>query len=231
VPSLQALRNVPVPRPKGLHVMRVSGAALMLMGLACAGASAAVAADNTRSIAVEWGNSEIKDFVSDQARGLRPSLLPNDEAKLARLKLPVLGFAATPSAVANSFGVDKAPAPQRNLVIDDDNPVWYSLVERYDDITIVVDADLRLQGDMPPGAKVYAAQPQPGGPVEVSVIDSASEPGLEGAIAEFTVYKYPNIPYRVTIECTKKSREVCRNAAGLAKDVDLLKLISARPPK
>ena len=56
-------------------------------------------------------------------------------------------------------------------------------------------------------AKVFGRIPAPDENVKVQVIDGDSEPGLEGAIAEYTVYKYPNIPYRVTIECEKRTRE------------------------
>jgi hypothetical protein len=54
---------------------------------------------------------------------------------------------------------------------------------------------------------------------------------MEGAIAEYTVYKFPQIPYKVTIECTQRNKAMCRDVATIAKDRDLLKIISARPPQ
>jgi hypothetical protein len=180
---------------------------------------------------VDWGNSEIKSFVKDRMDNPRPSVLPQDEARLSRLQLPVLGFERAPSTVANSFAVGPVPEAKRTLVMDDKNPVWYQLIERYGDVTITIDADLRLQEDLPAGAQVYGRTPVVGEPVQVSILDGTTEAGMEGAIAEFVVYKYPNIPYRVTIECAKRSRDVCRDPNAIAKDSEFLKLLSARPPQ
>jgi hypothetical protein len=63
------------------------------------------------------------------------------------------------------------------------------------------------------------------------VFDESTEVGMEGAIADYTVYKFPDIPYRVTIECTQRIKATCRDIATIAKDRDLLKLLSARPPQ
>jgi hypothetical protein len=62
------------------------------------------------------------------------------------------------------------------------------------------------------------------------VFDERSEEGMEGAIAEYTVYKFGQVPYKVTIECSKQNKAHCKDIAVIAKDKDLLKLISARPP-
>jgi len=65
---------------------------------------------------------------------------------------------------------------------------------------------------------------------QISVFDENGETGFQGVIVEYTVYKYPNIPYTVTIECTKEAKEKCRDLAVVAKDKDLLKLIAVPPP-
>lgn len=182
-------------------------------------------------LSVDWKQPEIKAYVAEAASGKRASVMPADEARLSTLKLPVLGFARAPGELTRSLGTSAAPSPKRKLIMDDENPVWYQLVERYDGITISIDADLRLQEDLPPSAQVFGRIPGPDSTSKVSVIDGSTEPGMTGAVAEYTVFKYPNIPYRVTIECTEKMREYCRNPSAITRDSDTLKLISARPPE
>jgi hypothetical protein len=213
-------------------MMRISAPLRLCLALASLFTmDALVLAQQENLLSVDWGNSEIKGFVKDRMDNPRPSLLPQDEARLNRLRLPVLGFERAPSTVANSFAVGPVPEAKRTLVMDDKNPVWYQLVERYGDVTITIDADLRLQEDLPAGAQIYGRTPGAGEPVQVSILDGTTEAGMEGAIAEFVVYKYPNIPYRVTIECAKRSRDVCRDPNAIAKDSEFLKLLSARPPQ
>lgn len=184
-----------------------------------------------QTLSVDWKQPDIKAFVADAAAGRRPSVLPQEEGRLSKLKLPVLGFARPPSELTQSLGVAAAEAPQRSLVMDEDNPVWYQITEEYNGILITIDADLRLQGELPPSAKVFGRIPTPDSTTPVQVIDGTTEPGMTGAVAEYTVYKYPNIPYRVTIECDEKMREYCRNPSAIVRDSDTLKLISARPPQ
>ena len=193
--------------------------------------NASALAQQQNLLTVDWGNSEIEGFVKDRVNNPRPSVLPQDEARLSHLRLPVLGFERAPSTVANSFAVGPVPEAKRTLVMDDKNPVWYQLVERYGDVTITIDADLRLQGDLPADAPIYGRKAGPGEPVQVSILDGTTEAGMEGAIAEFVIYKFPNVPYRVTIECAKRSRDVCRDPSAIAKDSEFLKLLSARPPQ
>lgn len=211
--------------------MKLKCAVAVAAALLSATAMDARAADKPASLAVDWSHADIKKFVEDQKSGAKASVLPDDEARLAKLKLPVVGFERVPTLLTNSLGIAAADGPARELVMDEDEPIWYHITERYDGITISVDADLRLQEDLPPSAKVFGRIPLPDENVKVQVIDGTSEPGLEGAIAEYVVYRYPNIPYRVTIECEKRTRDYCRNAGSIAKDSAFLKLISARPPQ
>ncbi len=208
----------------------VRTAAAALAGLAAA-LTAASAAQAQSSLTVDWSKPEIRSFVDDKARGVAPTALAQEQDRLGKLKLPVLGFARPPAQLTRSLGVSAAAAPKSKLVMDDDNPVWYHIVERYDGITITVDADLRLQENLPPSAKVYGRVPPPDSTTKISVIDGTTEPGMDGAVAEYTVYKFPNIPYRVTIECQKKAIDYCRNPEAITKDSDTLKVISARPPQ
>jgi hypothetical protein len=212
-------------------MMKISAPLKFCLALLLVTIDAPALAQQKNLLSVDWGNSEIKGFVKDRTDNPRPSVLPQDEARLSRLRLPVLGFERAPSTVANSFAVGPVPEAKRTLVMDDKNPVWYQLVERYGDVTITIDADLRLQEDLPASVEIYGRTPSAGEPVQVSILDGTTEAGMEGAIAEFVVYKYPNIPYRVTIECAKRSRDVCRDPNAIAKDSEFLKLLSARPPQ
>jgi hypothetical protein len=188
------------------------------------------AAAQQKSIAVDWGNSDIKAYVKGRSENAIAAALPDQEARLSKLKLPVLGFERVPEQAASAFGLNASARPKRKLVMDDANPVWYQITERYGDVTITVEADLRLQGDIPQGAKVFGGTPGANKMSPISIMDDTTEPGFQGAIAEYTVYRYPNVPYRVTIECTKAKRDYCRDKDAIAKDQNALKLVSARPP-
>jgi len=183
-------------------------------------------------LSVDWSNAEIRNFVRDRATNPPASVGGDQETKLSRLRLPVLGFDTPPALVTNAFGVGERPRLARKIIMDENQPVWYQMIDRYGDLTITVEADLRVQHEFPDSYKVYG----PGGQgvsvePQISVFDDRSEEGMEGAIAEYTAYKYPQIPYKVTIECTRRNKEHCRDIAVIAKDRDLLKLLSARPPQ
>ena len=156
-----------------------------------------IAAEAPRTLSVDWSSSDIKNYVSEAQRGTRASVMPDDESRLSKLKLPVMGFERVPSLLNNSLAPgarSAAAAPARTLVMDEEQPVWYQITERYDGITVSVDADLRLQEELPPSAKVFGRIPAPDENVKVQVIDGDSEPGLEGAIAEYTVYSIRTFP-------------------------------------
>jgi len=203
------------------------GAGLMLL-------SAGLASAQEKSIQVEWQNPEIAAFVRDRAANPPASLGPGspDEAKLARLKLPVLAFDAPPATASNAFATGARPQLDRTIITDDADPVWYQIVDRYGDMTITVEADLRVQHQFPSNYPVYGPSSQGVGvEPQISVFDERTEEGMEGAIAEYTVYKFGQVPYKVTIECTQRNKAQCKDIAVIGKDKDLLKLISARPPQ
>jgi hypothetical protein len=193
-------------------------------------ASSSVLAQQS-AIAVDWGNADIKSYVKGRSDNSIAAALPDQEARLSKLKLPVLGFERVPAQAASAFGLSSTARPKRKLVMDDDNPVWYQITERYGDVTITVEADLRLQATLPQSAKVFGGTPGADKISPVSIMDDTTEPGMQGAIAEYTVYKFPNVPYRVTIECTKANRDYCRDKTAITQDQNALKLLSARPPQ
>jgi hypothetical protein len=186
-----------------------------------------------KSIQVDWQSPEIAAFV--QARSANPpqsvGVGSPDEAKLARLKLPVLAFDTPPTTASNAFATGARPQLERTIITDDADPVWYQIVDRYGDMTITVEADLRVQHQFPSNYPIYGPSSQ-GAAVEpqVSVFDERTEEGMEGAIAEYTVYKFGQVPYKVTIECTQRNKAQCKDIAVISRDKELLKLISARPP-
>ena len=185
-------------------------------------------------IQVEWQSPEIAAFVRDRTANPPQSLGPGsaDEAKLARLKLPVLAFDAPPATASNAFATGERPQLTRTIITDDAEPVWYQIIDRYGDMTITVEADLRVQHQFPANFPLYGPSSQGAGvEPQISVFDERTEAGMEGAIAEYTVYKFGQVPYKVTIECTQRNKAQCKDIAVIGKDRDLLKLISARPPQ
>lgn len=208
---------------------RAAAPSAILAALLAGTASVAQGAD--KLIEVQWSDPEIKSFVA--AKAPTRSLGPAEDDKLAKLKLPVLAFEATPGVVENTFRLGPRPVTERDVVMDEENPVWYQIVENYGDVTVSVSADLRVQHEFSPDAfpvyenKARGAAPEAG--PSVSVFDDRGSGGEEGYLAEYTITKY-GVPYTVTVECTEEAQAECRDTTQIAKDADLLKLIRATPP-
>jgi hypothetical protein len=204
--------------------------AFLAMAATLACVSAVAAAD--KLIAVQWTDPEIKSFVSANAANPPRSLGPTADDQLAKLKLPVLAFDATPGVAENTFRIGPRPATERDVVMDEADPVWYQIVERYGDVTVSVSADLRVQHEFPVSYPVYpnesrGAAPQAG--PAVNVFDDRNEGGEEGLLAEYTITRF-GVPYTVTVECTDEAKDQCRDTSQISKDSELLKLIRATPP-
>ena len=184
-----------------------------------------------RQIAVKWDDPEIAEFQKRaKTRGLGVNSL--FDPRMAKLKLPVLGYEKPTPNVRSAFGVGAPPA-RRSLTMDESNPIWYEISYDYgDDIKVTVEADLRIQTKLPRGAKVYT-KPLGVAPdeTEISVFDSRSEVGMMGAIAEFKVYRFGQVPYSVTFECSERKKAFCQNVDAIKKDKKFLRIISARPPQ
>lgn len=196
-------------------------------------ARSADAQQPTGKIAVDWQNPEIKRFVDQRRANPSANIVAGIDASATRLQLPMVGFDRRPpslAAAAASAGVSANSEVDRQVILDTDNPVWYQITEAHGDVTITIEGDLRLQGTIEK-SKIFTPTPGAGQSGPINIIDGTVEPGMKGAIAEFTVYRYPNIPYRVVIECGERSREYCRNRDAIARDRDALKLIEARPPQ
>lgn len=191
--------------------------------------AAANAAD--KLIEVQWSDPQIKSFVANSAPPR--SLGPSEDDQLSKLKLPVLAFDATPGVAEKTFRIGPRPATERDVVMDEGNPVWYQIVERYGDITVSVSGDLRVQHTFAAEAfpiyenKSAGLAPQAG--PSVSVFDDRASGGEEGYLAEYTVTKF-GVPYTITVECTDEAKDQCRDTTQISKDSELLQLIRANPP-
>ncbi len=187
----------------------------------------------TREITPNWNDPEITQFVERATRNRAATTSALFDPRLADLKLPVIGFERAVPGVRSAFGATARPRQRRVLTMDAANPVWYEISYDYgDDVTITVEADLRVQQKLPPGTKLYTPPKNfsLGTDTEIAVFREESAPGIAGAIAEFKVVKY-GITYTVTMECSAAKRDVCEDVEQIRKDRDFLKLIFARPPQ
>jgi hypothetical protein len=204
-----------------------------LVAGAAASVTAPVAEAQSRQITPNWDDPEIAQFVDRARRNRAATTSALFDPRLAELKLPVLGFERALPRVRNTFGVNARPRQRRTLTMDPKNPVWYEIAYDYgNEVTITVEADLRVQQKLPPGTKLYTPPRNfsLGTDTEVAVFREESAPGITGSIAEFKVVKY-GIPYTVTMECSAAKRDVCENIDQIRKDREFLKLIFARPPQ
>jgi hypothetical protein len=203
----------------------------LLIAIAAAGtlvttAVAQTAHDNLR---VDWNDPLILQFRQNEAAGRTPPFFSAGEsARVAKLRVPVLGFREIPQIARQVMGGNAKTTIARKIIFDAADPVWYHMIERFGDVTITVDADLRVNHA---GTTLFQSQ-KPADrskAARVSVLDGATEDGMEGVIAEYTVYRFPDIPFTVKIECTGASKAQCRNTGILEQDQVLLEIVAAAP--
>ncbi len=174
---------------------------------------------------VDWADPEIAAF---KASGVAP----DDAAKGLDLRLPVLAFGGVPQIVKNVAGPDAVMTKPRTIVSDPKQPYWYHLVDSYNGINIAINADRRVnvEGDakFQIGAANVGAEATLGTKAKprISIFDASKEEGMEGLVIEYTVQRFPDIPYTVTIECSAKAKTQCKDLAVIAKDEALLKIIA-----
>jgi hypothetical protein len=162
-------------------------------------------------------------------RSVAPRSLAPEESDLNTIQIPVLAFDAVPGLVQRSLTPGEPAQRERSVVTNPSDPVWYTIEDDYGDITITVKADARISHAFSEGFPVASESAGTSRGSGISVLDRDTEPGLEGLIAEYTVYRFPNIPYTVTIECAERLREQCRDLGLLAQDQDSLRLIAVPP--
>lgn len=201
-----------------------------VVDLAVAQGKSSVNAQPVPTMKIDWKSAEIQGFIQQRASNPPQSLDLQDESKLSHLKLPVIAFDRPPGIVTRAFGVEKRPGRKRQIVTDPSNPNWYTIIDTYGDLTVVVEADLRVQRRLPSDTKIYTPPAGLAVAPEVSLMEGKVDEGMEGLTAEYTIYKFPNIPYRVTIECSKENKQHCSDIVSIQQDRSALRIISARPP-
>ena len=208
-------------------------ALLVAIGAPFAQAQVPPAQKEVGVLRVDLGDPEIKRFKAQQAAGaLRSASVSADGYdKFSVLKLPVIAFETTPQLVRNALGANARLAKPRKVITDPATPVWYHIVDTYGDISITVDADLRVNHAPDGDYRIYKRPLsldglKTGGKTRISVFDGTKDEGMDGIVAEYTVHKFPDIPYTVTIECRGAVKPFCRDIATLTKDQDLLKLVA-----
>ena len=180
-------------------------------------------------VKVDWSDPEIQKFSKERASKPPTTLGISQENRLNSLKLPVLAFDTVPQLVKNTSASGLQPtAPSREVLLNEADPTWYQINDQYGDVSISVQASLTIHHDVS-NDTIYVPSTRPDASVQsdpqISVFDENGEPGFEGLIVEYTVYKFPDIPYTVTIECTKQAKDKCSDLPVIAKDKDLLTLI------
>jgi hypothetical protein len=141
--------------------------------------------------------------------------------ELQGLKLPVLDLVGQPvfalqhrDTFDSSFSLDKnggfVPA---STSVDDRDKLWYSITREYQKgVSVTITADLRVQGSANTTAAIKT--PKDNQP-EIIV---APEKNSEGpASAQINLYRFPNIPYVVDVECEAAQQGLCRSRTFLAK--------------
>jgi hypothetical protein len=182
-------------------------------------------------IKVDWSDPEIKKFAQDGGAVHTATVGMSQPDRLQALKLPVLAFDSVPQLVKNAAPPGLQPtAPTRQVLMNDSDPTWYQINDQYGDVSISVAATLTVNHDVDKST-IYPPPAGQNAPSDINVFDENGEAGFQGVIVEYTVYRYPDIPYTVTIECSGQAKDKCKDTAVVAKDQDLLKLISAQPPK
>lgn len=208
------------------------GARALLMPVLCVAWATGLSAED-KLMSVDWTDPAIATFVREKTENPRRSLGPEADSALEKIKLPVLGFYDTPGVAQNTFRAGPKPETERTVTTDADNPVWYQITEHYGDVTVTVEADLRVQHTVGDDYEVYGSTRRgamPSAADEISVFDAEAEEGMEGAIAEYVVNRF-GIPYTVKIECSLAAKEQCQDKAQILKDAEALTLIEANPPK
>jgi hypothetical protein len=188
------------------------GCAAAFVAALAAFACAAEAQEPAR-LAVDQNDPALQRF-----RQVRPRTVAA-QPKLPQLDIPVLNFVRPPLEGVPAFK-EAARSTGRQLVVTDDDRGWYTIRHEYPDVVITITGDQRVQSrsEAPPPAAL--ARPV------VIVPASGDERAEAGFVAEITLYRYPNIPYAVTVECTKASAALCTSESALQALVERIDLIS-----
>lgn len=186
---------------------------------------------DTSDPAIQQFKAKAKSGAPPPADGAAP-----DEVRQAvqGLKVPVLDVTKPPSLPAAGqpakgkagpkAGPQAGPQATAKVTVSADKTEgknWYSITREYPDkkVTITISADLRIHHapkDFVPSTKNKNT---------MRITPSPRRQGDESFhAAQVTLYKFPNVPYVVDVECTKESRRVCESRQQLAKLIQSLSL-------
>ena len=228
---LNSWARSPRLRPTAV-VLAVSGLAALVAVRPAASQTAPGPQQEVGVLRVDLNDPELKRLQANPTKGVLSSTrgLAGAE-KIGELRVPVLAFSEVPQLVRNALGPNAQPTKPRKIITDPEAPVWYHLTETYGDISISIDADLRINhahdADFQIKKRPLSSDGQKRlGKTPISVFDNTSEQGREGIIVEYTVHKFPDVPYTVAIECRRAVKNQCRDLATVTKDQDLLRVIS-----
>lgn len=189
-----------------------------------------VLAEGGSMLQPNWEDPEVRSFLDERAK--TRALGPSEETPRDKVKLPVLEMTTPPSVAERSMGASPQPQAEPVFIYDENNPVWYQVTETYGDVTVTVEADLRVQHTLGPDEKIYESETRsaaPGEPEVTFYADAEEVEGSPGYIAEYTVEKF-GIPYTVRVECTKENKDDCADSAKIAETRALLKITGGNPP-
>jgi hypothetical protein len=193
--------------------------AMLLSGLALAG--------DVQMVVPKWDDPELKAYFASAPKAAPESAGPADQ-----IKLPVLELREPPENVKQTMGASPQAVAEPEIIYDPDNPVWYQATHNYGDVTVTIEADLRVRSAAP-GTMTFESTTQgaqPSEEPEVIVYDDAEAEGTPGYFAEYTIEKF-GVPYTVRVECTAAVKAECADKAKVAATAALLTVKGGNPGK
>jgi hypothetical protein len=179
-------------------------------------------------LSVDTSDPAIKQFKAKSGAQPEAVAAPDELHKAVRgLKVPVLDLTKPPSLPATHGQAPMAvPSPPKLTVsADETGKNWYSITREYSNpkVTITISADLRVQN----APKNFVASRKNKNTMEI--IPSPRRPSKDEDFpaARVTLYRFPNVPYVIDVECSLESRYVCESKQMLAKLTKSLGLIEA----
>jgi hypothetical protein len=171
-------------------------------------------------LSVDTSDPAITEF-KQRGRESLSSLAPIELLKsLEGLKIPVLDFTKQPEFFTTKFKVLKQS--KLTFSADDKEKVWYSITREYKQpgVLLTISGDLRVQGRIGSEAKAAPAR------VEILAAGVKGNKDEDFIAAQINLYRYPNIPYVIDVECNSEYRFICADKAILATLPESLGLIA-----
>lgn len=177
-------------------------------------------AEGGELLSVNMSDPAIRDFLDHRGRSISLMSSPELRTAVAGLKIPILDFTQQPSLSAN--GVRSSEQPKLSFSADDDQKLWYSITREYKQrgVSITISGNLRVQ------ARVEStSRPKPL-PIEIIPASKTVSKDEDFISAQINLYRFPNIPYVIDIECNPEARAFCTNRELLSKIPEKIGLIA-----